>query len=168
MVPGADPGEDETARGGAMKVREVMSSPAHSCTADTNLAAAAIVMRDYKCGALPVLDEQGRPIGILTDRDVCMAVARKNRFPAAISVHEVMTPHPLTCSPDTGLTEVVDLMTEHHVRRLPVVDAEGRLVGIVSLNDVAAVAARKRGAECPLPDPLVGALRLVDKPVGER
>jgi CBS domain-containing protein len=55
MVPGPDPGEDETARGGAMKVQEVMSSPAHSCTADTSLAAAAIVMRDYKCGALPVL-----------------------------------------------------------------------------------------------------------------
>ena len=151
-----------------MKVHEVMTSPAHSCTADTSLAAAAIVMRDYNCGALPVLDEQGRPIGILTDRDVCMAVARKNRFPAAISVHEIMTPQPLTCSPDTGLTEVVDLMAEHHVRRLPVVDAEGRLVGIVSLSDVAAVAARKRGADHPLLDPLVGASRLTNKPVGER
>jgi CBS domain-containing protein len=151
-----------------MKVQEVMTSPAHSCTAEASLAAAAILMRDYKCGALPVLDDQGRPVGILTDRDVCMAVARKNRFPAAISVHEVMTPHPLTCSPDTDLTEAIEAMAEHHVRRLPVVDAEGRLVGIVSLSDVAAVAARKRGSDYPLLDPLVGAFRLINKPVGER
>ncbi len=148
-----------------MKVQEVMTSPAHSCSADTSLAAAAIVMRDYKCGALPVLDEQGRPIGILTDRDVCLAVARKNRFPAAISVHEVMTSHPLSCSPQTDLTEAVDLMAEHHVRRLPVVDAEGRLVGIVSLSDVAAVAGSKRGSDYPLLHPLVGAFRLMNKPV---
>jgi CBS domain-containing protein len=151
-----------------MKVQEVMSSPAHSCTAETSLAAAAMVMRDYKCGALPVLDEQGRPIGILTDRDVCMAVARKNRFPAAISVHEVMTPHPLTCSPGTGLTLAIEAMTEHRVRRLPVVDAEGRLVGIVSLSDAAAVAARRRGEDYPLLHPLAGAFRLISKAVGER
>ena len=151
-----------------MKVREVMKSPAHSCTADASLAAAAIVMRDYECGALPVLDGQGRPIGILTDRDVCMAVTLKNRFPAAISVREVMTPHPLTCSPDTGLTDAIEAMAERHVRRLPVVDAGGRLVGIVSLSDVAAVAARKRGADFPLLDPLVGAYRLINKPIGER
>jgi CBS domain-containing protein len=151
-----------------MKVQEVMSSPAHSCTADTSLAAAAILMRDYKCGALPVLDEQGRPIGILTDRDICMAVARKNRFPAAISVHEVMTPRPLICFPQTGVAEVVDLMAEHHVRRLPVVDLEGRLVGIVSLSDVAAVATRKRGADCATLHPLVGAFRVIDETVGDR
>ena len=151
-----------------MKVQEVMTSPAHSCTADTSLAAAAIVMRDYKCGALPVLDEQGHPIGILTDRDVCMAVARKNRFPAAISVHEVMTPGPLTCLPETDLTEVVDLLAGHHVRRLPVVDVEGRLVGIVSLSDVAAVAGEKRGSDYPLLHPLVGAFRLINRTVEER
>lgn len=151
-----------------MKVQEVMSSPAHSCTADTSLAAAAIVMRDYKCGALPVLDEQGRPIGILTDRDICMATAREKRFPAAITVHEVMTPRPLTCFPQTGLAEVVDLMAEHRVRRLPVVDLEGKLVGIVSLSDVAAVATRKRSAGYPILHPLVGAFRLINETVEER
>ena len=133
-----------------MKVQDVMSSPAHSCTPDASLAAAAMTMKDYSCGALPVLDNAGRPIGILTDRDVCLAAARKDRFPAAIKVREVMTCNPFTCGPGTDLAYAVNVMAEGHFRRLPVVDRNGRLVGILSLTDVLASEEEDRTVDTPL------------------
>jgi CBS domain-containing protein len=119
-----------------MKVQDVMTSPAHSCTPDATLAAAAQAMQQYDCGALPVLDNAGRPVGILTDRDVCLAVAQRNRFPAAIRVREIMTHDPFTCAPATDLSYALKVMTACHIRRLPVVDPKGRLVGIVTASDI--------------------------------
>lgn len=142
-----------------MKVQDVMTSPAHSCTPDASLAAAAQAMKDYGCGALPVLDNTGRPIGILTDRDVCLAVALQNRFPAAIKVREVMTCNPFTCSPGTDLGYAVNVMAQGHFRRLPVVDRNGRLVGILSSSDVLASVQEARTAETPLLLKLVAASR---------
>jgi CBS domain-containing protein len=133
-----------------MRVQDVMTSPAHSCTPDASLAAAALAMKDYGCGALPVLDNAGRPVGILTDRDVCLAVARKNRFPAAIKVREVMTFNPFTCGPGTDLGYAVNVMAEGHFRRLPVVDGNGRLVGILSTSDVLASVQEGRTVDNPL------------------
>lgn len=121
-----------------MKVQDVMISPARSCTPDAAIVDAARTMWDNHCGALPVLDEKGEPVGIITDRDICMALARKNRFPARISVREVMTPYPFICQPQDAVEEALTLMAENRVRRLPVVNAEGHLVGIVSISDVAA------------------------------
>ena len=121
-----------------MKVQDVMISPARSCTPDAATVDAARTMRDNHCGALPVLDEKGGPVGIVTDRDICMALATKNRFPARIFVREVMTPYPFICHPQDAVEEVLATMGENGVQRLPVVNAEGRLVGIVSISDVAA------------------------------
>jgi CBS-domain-containing membrane protein len=83
-----------------------------------------------------VLDNTGRPVGILTDRDLCRAVALGNRFTATMRVREFMTPKPATCSPSTALADALDAMAAARIRRLPVVDGQGRLVGIVSLSDV--------------------------------
>ena len=146
-----------------MRVQDVMTSPAHSCTPDASLAAAALAMQEYGCGALPVLDNAGRPVGILTDRDVCMAVARKNRFPAAISVREIMTLNPFTCGPGTDLEYAVNVMADGHIRRLPVVDGNGRLVGILSLSDVLTSVGEVRTAETPLLRKLVAATRPVSR-----
>jgi CBS domain-containing protein len=121
-----------------MHVQDVMVSPARSCPPDAPIVEAARTMWDNHCGALPVLDDKGEPIGIITDRDICMALARKNRFPARITVREVMTPYPFICQPQDALEEALTLMAENRVRRLPVVNAEGHLVGIVSISDVAA------------------------------
>ena len=121
-----------------MKVQDVMISPARSCTPDAAIVDAARTMRDNHCGALPVLDEKGGPVGIITDRDICMALVRKVGFPARISVREVMTPYPFICQPQDAIEEVLAIMAEYRVRRLPVVNAEGRLVGIVSISDVGA------------------------------
>lgn len=142
-----------------MKVQDVMTSPAYSCSPEASLAAAARTMCDYGCGALPVLDNAGRPAGILTDRDICRAVAIKNRFAAAMRVREVMTFHPSTCTPATPLEDALELMASKKVRRLPVVDGQGRLVGIVSLSDAVAAIQDARILGSPLLRQLVAATR---------
>ena len=145
-----------------MRVQDVMTSPAHSCTREVSLADAALAMRDYDCGALPVLDAAGRPVGILTDRDICLAVSRKNRFPATIPVREVMTMHPLTCTPASDLADVLGAMAASQVRRLPVVDSDDRLVGILSLSDV--VSGAHAGPESPLLRQLIATFRAICGP----
>ena len=97
-------------------------------------------MWDNDCGALPVLDEKGAPVGIVTDRDICMASARRNRFPGDIAVREAMSPHPFVCKPEDDILAALSTMAARQVRRLPVVNREGSLVGIISISDVAAAA----------------------------
>jgi CBS domain-containing protein len=121
-----------------MKVQEVMTAPARSCRPSTTIVEAARTMWDNDCGSLPVLDEDGAPAGIITDRDICMALARKNRFPGNVAVREVMSAHPFVCQPDDEVGEALATMAARQVRRLPVVNGGGRLVGIVSLSDIAA------------------------------
>ena len=123
-----------------MKVQEVMIAPARSCQPWTTIVEAARTMWDNDCGSLPVLDEEGAPVGIITDRDICMALARKNRFPGNVAVREVMTAHPFVCQPEDEVGEALATMAARQVRRLPVVNGEGRLVGIVSISDIAAAA----------------------------
>jgi CBS domain-containing protein len=123
-----------------MKVQDCMTSPARSCTASASLVTAAAIMWDYQIGALPVIDAEGRPIGIITDRDICMAAARKGRFAGDVSVRETMSPNPFTARADEDLAKTLDTMAARQVRRLPVVDHENRLIGIVSINDAAAAA----------------------------
>ncbi len=130
--------QHERVKEAAVKVQDVMTSPAHSCKPGETLVGAARAMWDYSCGALPVLDSEGMPAGMLTDRDVCMALARKNRFPGDIRVREVMSPHPFVCHPADEAESALATMAKRQVRRLPVVDTQGRLVGIVSVNDVLA------------------------------
>jgi CBS domain-containing protein len=148
----------------AMKVQDVMTSPAHSCTPAATLKAAARAMCDYGCGALPVLDNAGRPIGILTDRDICMSVARGSQFPGSTVVRDVMTYNPVTCRPGTDLGEVLETMASRRVRRLPVVDGRGSLVGIVSLADVVAAFKDSGGFEPDLLSLLVAASQQTAQP----
>ena len=123
-----------------MKVQECMTSPAHSCTTDASLVTAARIMWDYQVGALPVLDSEGHPVGMITDRDICMAAARKDRFAGTITVLETMSPNPFTVKPDDDLSKALDTMAARQVRRLPVIDDAHHLVGILSINDAAAAA----------------------------
>ena len=142
-----------------MKVQDVMTSPAHSCSPEVSLAAAARTMSDYGCGALPVLGSGGHPIGILTDRDVCRAIAAGTRFAAAVRVREAMTLNPTTCEPAMPLGHALEIMGERKIRRLPVVDAQGRLVGIVSLADIVSGVQDTQWIASPLLRQLVAATR---------
>ncbi|OFW12900.1 MAG: hypothetical protein A3H27_07780 [Acidobacteria bacterium RIFCSPLOWO2_02_FULL_59_13] len=129
-----------------MQVKDIMVSEVKTCRPDTNLTAAAQIMWANDCGALPVLDDQGQILGMITDRDICMAVGSRNRAPSEITVFEVK-PNPkelYTCAPEDDIHDALKTMREQGVRRLPVVNS-GQLRGILCLNEIA-LNAKKRNA----------------------
>jgi len=119
-----------------MKVRDIMTTDVVSCRRDTDLAAAARLMLDKRCGALPVVDEHGRVAGIITDRDIAMAAASRQRNASHIAVHEAMSGHLTTCLVDEDIATALKTIEQRRVRRLPVLDGDGRLAGIVSIDDI--------------------------------
>ena len=120
-----------------MKVEEVMTRNVQSCYPETNLAEAAMQMWSGDFGVLPVVDS-GKVVGIITDRDICMAAATKHRDAGKIRVKEVTSGKVYSCSPETEIHEALKIMREKQVRRLPIISAEtGKLAGILSMNDVA-------------------------------
>ena len=127
-----------------MKVRDVMTSQPATCAPTDHLSAAALHMWSNDCGMLPVV-EAGRTVGVITDRDIAMAVAMKGRKPRAVTVGEVATGQLWACSPDDEVSKALDVMREHRVRRLPVIE-DGMLAGVLALNDVALEARAKAGS----------------------
>jgi CBS-domain-containing membrane protein len=136
-----------------MKVQDVMTYDVQTCGPETNLADAAMRMWRNDCGVLPVIANGQTVVGMITDRDICMASAIKHRDPAHICVSEVMSGKVYGCSPDTEIHEALKLMQQKQVRRLPIIDAEtGKLAGILSMNDVALKAQGGRKAELSAED----------------
>jgi CBS domain-containing protein len=121
---------------GDMKVKDVMTKNVRTCGLDSDLSAVARTMWMRDCGVMPVLDN-GQVVGVITDRDICIAAGSKNREPSLITVSEVMTRRLYSCSPDADVGEALEIMRDKQVRRLPVIDAKGKLRGILSLDDVA-------------------------------
>ena len=119
-----------------MKVRDVMTQPAISCRNDTDIGTAARVMLEKQIGTLPVIDEHQLVVGMLTDRDIAMAAAFRQRTAAHIAVHEAMTQAVRLCGADDDLDGALKQMAATRVRRLPVVDAKGRLTGILAVDDI--------------------------------
>jgi CBS domain-containing protein len=120
-----------------MKVKEVMTDLVRTCGADSNLAAAAMSMWDGDCGIIPVVDRsREQVIGLITDRDICIAAAMKGRPLSEIRVGEVISGKVYSCAPDDDVESALTTMIRHQVRRSPVIDAQGKLAGILSLNDV--------------------------------
>jgi CBS domain-containing protein len=116
-------------------VRALMSTPVHSCQAGASLNDAAQLMWSYDCGALPVLDD-GRVVGVVTDRDICMATYTQGKPPAELPIAGAMSHQVFSCAPDDSLAMALGLMSRHRVRRLPVVSADGALLGLLSLADI--------------------------------
>ena len=137
-----------------MKVLEVMTRDPETCRPETDLASCAHRMWDGDFGFLPVVEARGELVGVVTDRDICMALAMQDRRATAIPVREVMTRNVHRCTTEDGIDKVLELMKEHQLRRLPVTDAHGVLEGVVSLNDLALSAgemAPRTGEEFPVP-----------------
>jgi CBS domain-containing protein len=124
-----------------MKVQDVMTREAKCCGLNTNLAAAAELMWKNDCGALPVVDG-GKLAGIVTDRDICIALGTRNRPAAEIAVRDVATRELQTCTADDDVTAAMAAMRRAKVRRLPVVSDGRKLEGIVALNDIVLAAGR--------------------------
>jgi CBS domain-containing protein len=118
-----------------MKVKDIMTSQPATCTQDTSLAAAAKLMWDNDCGILPVVDN-GKLAGVVTDRDMYIALATRNQPAARVTVEEVATKTVLTCEPEDDVHAALTTMKQARVRRLPVVGFGGVVLGILSLNDL--------------------------------
>jgi CBS domain-containing protein len=118
-----------------MRVRELMSRPAVSCGPDDSLESAAGLMWDHDCGSLPVM-EDARVVGVITDRDICMAAYNERRLLSDIPVSRAMATTVAYCSPGDSIESAEAMFAEHQVRRLPVLDEDGVLVGVLSLDDL--------------------------------
>jgi CBS domain-containing protein len=120
-----------------MQITAIMTRDVRSCGPEDNLKVAAQIMWDCDCGAVPVVDPARRVIGVVTDRDICMAAHFRGEPLSTISVGDIMAKHVFTCFPEQGVVEAERLMKDKQIRRIPVIDHDRRLVGILSLADLA-------------------------------
>lgn len=130
-----------------MKVRELMTTDVRACSQYDTLNKAAQIMWENDCGAVPVVDEDLRVIGMVTDRDICMAAYTQGVLLTDSRAERAMARGAYTCAPGDEVAAAEKLMRERQVRRLPVTDGDGRLVGIISLNDIARRADRERASK---------------------
>jgi len=129
-----------------MRVEELMQKDVRVCRADDVMTEAARIMWEADCGSVPVIggDERGSLVGIITDRDVCMAAYTRGKPLADLRVADAMSGDVRTCGPGDELSAAAGTMRAAQIRRLPVVDAAGQLLGIVSLSDIAREFTRQR------------------------
>lgn len=125
-----------------MKASEIMTPTPRTCTSADSVADVARLMRDSDCGAVPIVDN-GHVTGIVTDRDLAIRVLAQGKGGDS-KAGDVMTSSPQCCSPDDDIRDVEKMMAERQVRRIPIVDSDGRCVGIISQADLA-IASRDTG-----------------------
>jgi len=133
----------------AMKIEQLMTRPVQSCQPQDTINCAAQIMWEADVGCVPVVDTDNRVVGMITDRDIAMAAYTQGRTLEAISVESVMAKQVHTCSPSEDISKAEERMQQFQVRRLPVVDASAKLVGLVSMNDIALQAAQEKSARKP-------------------
>ena len=119
-----------------MKTRDVMMGTPYYCQLDSNLGSATELMWTGNCGFLPVMGTNGKIVGVVTDRDICIALGTRNRVAGDITVREVMSDRVFACSPDDDVHIALQMMKEGGVRRLPVIVENGTLVGVISMDDL--------------------------------
>jgi CBS domain-containing protein len=119
-----------------MKVSEIMTKNVASIQSDEPASAAAQLMWDRDCGAIPVT-EGGRVVGMITDRDICMSSWSKNTPPNSLRASDAMSKALYYCSPSDDVADAESIMRNRQIRRVPVLDEQRRLLGILSLADVA-------------------------------
>ena len=119
-----------------VKVEEIMCREVATSRRSTNVAEAARMMWNNDCGAMPVVDDSNRVVGMITDRDICMAVTTRGRHAAEIVVGDVITGSVHGVSANDDVRDALEVMKEQQVRRVPVVGRNGELMGMLSLNDV--------------------------------
>ena len=126
-----------------MKVERLMKTDVAACHSDDTGNCAARIMWERDCGFVPVVDELSRVIGVVTDRDLCMAAYTQGKPLQEIPLHSVMSREVFSCQPGDDLSKAETAMRKHQVRRLPVTDPEGQLKGILSLSDITREAAQE-------------------------
>lgn len=132
-----------------MKVQDVMTETVRFCSPDTDLAAAVAAMWENDCGVLPVVADGGKAIGVITDRDIAIALGTRNMIASDVPVKEVMSAQLYAASPEDDIHTALKLMRKEKVHRLPVLTPDGILKGILSLTDVSLQAANAAGKKTP-------------------
>lgn len=133
-----------------MKVKEVMTPDAKAILITESLAVAAREMWENDCGVLPIVKDGQKVVGMITDRDICMATAMRDTTPSHIAVEEVMNGNIYSATPEEEVTDALKMMREHKIRRLPVLNAAGELEGIVSMNDIVLKAKSRNGKKAEI------------------
>ncbi|HKE14726.1 MAG TPA: CBS domain-containing protein [Kofleriaceae bacterium] len=132
-----------------MLVEQLMSRPAVTINASDSLGRAAQLLWDHDFGALPVVDDDGCLVGMITDRDICMACYLRGQPPADISVDQAMARQVYACAPGDPIGVAEKLMSQYQVRRVPVADPVARVVGVFTLTDLARLADQGGGLRRP-------------------
>ena len=131
----------------AKNVRDAMTSNPRTVTADRPVTDVARIMRDENIGSVPIVGDDGRLVGTVTDRDVAIRLVAEGRDSQSTTVGDIASRDVITIDPQQDLDEALRLMARHQIRRLPVVEEDGRLVGIVAQADIAVEAKEKRVGE---------------------
>jgi CBS domain-containing protein len=124
-----------------MRAKEIMTKDPECLRGDDTARRAAQVMRDSDCGCVPIVDDAGKVVGIVTDRDLAVRGIAAGKDPNT-KLNDLMTPMATCCGPDDDLKDVEQKMAELQVRRIPIVDAAGRCLGIISQADIAIAASK--------------------------
>ncbi|HYL47171.1 MAG TPA: CBS domain-containing protein [Candidatus Limnocylindrales bacterium] len=132
-----------------MLVKDLMSKPVATCRRETNLGAAVQILWNQNCGFLPVVDAEEKVVGVITDRDICIALGTRNHPPGEIFVGDVISGNVISCKTDDEIHHVLPVMAEARVRRLPVLDFQGKLAGILSMDDAVLRAETGRFGKAP-------------------
>jgi CBS domain-containing protein len=127
-----------------MRVEQLMNQPAITCKPEDTLNTAARLMWENDCGVLPVVDDDGRLVGMVTDRDICMSAYTQGAPLHQLPVSGAMAKEVFSCHPQDSLDSAEQLMSEVQIRRMPVIDDDHHPVGVLSLNDIARHAASTR------------------------
>ncbi len=151
-----------------MRVEDIMSREVQRCRPDESLHAAASIMWRFDIGCVPVVDEEGCLLGIITDRDICVSAYNHDVRLSELRVAHAMTRDVQACSPRDTLAAAEGVMQLYQVRRTPVVDAERHVVGMLSLNDLARAAVRPLACSEGLTPTAVGrTLAVISEPTFE-
>jgi len=121
-----------------MKIQDVMTPNPMWCLPEDTSIHAARIMKELNVGIVPVVKSlTDRTLaGVVTDRDLCLGVVAMNQHPQMVPVQKCMTTHMIACQPDEDILRAADLMVEHQVRRIPVVDQQGILQGMIATADI--------------------------------
>lgn len=119
-----------------MKVKKMMTAEVEFCHQEDNLGKAVDVMWRKDCGAVPVIDGEMRVVGMITDRDICIAASSRDRKPSEIKIGEVAGGKIITCTAEDDVKDALKKMRKNKIKRLPVISQNGALIGILSLTDI--------------------------------
>jgi CBS domain-containing protein len=156
-------GTDDGAKEAVMRVKEIMTTRVWSCSEGASLGSAANTMLDHDCGFAPIVGNEGEVLGVITDRDICIAVARDDRNARDILALAVCSRRVVSCSPDDDIHDTLGRMETARVHRLVVVDEKGHLRGVISMTDILrhTVPGQTPDRECLTCAEAVGSLNLI-------